>query len=303
VGNGLASTRETGNDGLSRRGAVVAFVALAAVAFAIHAPIMWSMVLHWNHKSEDYSHAFLIAPLAAFFAWERRRELRAAPVAPSWWGVLPLALGTLSLAIGRLGVELMTMRLAYPTILAGLVLLLLGRSIFRILLFPLLFLYLMVPLPQSVVNEIAFPLQLVASDLAVQALHQLGIPALREGNIIHLANARLFVAEACSGLRSLMSLVTLGVVFAYFFRKTWGERIVILLSTFPIAIGVNAFRVALTGVLTSAFGEGMAKGAIHETEGLFTFGIAFLGLLLEAWLLARIWPERWRAVPVRRRAA
>jgi exosortase len=143
----------------------------------------------------------------------------------------------------------------------------------------------------------------VASDLAVQALHQLGIPALREGNIIHLANARLFVAEACSGLRSLMSLVTLGVVFAYFFRKTWGERIVILLSTFPIAIGVNAFRVALTGVLTSAFGEGMAKGAIHETEGLFTFGIAFLGLLLEAWLLARIWPERWRAVPVRRRAA
>jgi exosortase len=131
--------------------------------------------------------------------------------------------------------------------------------------------------------------------MAVNALQQLGIPALREGNIIHLANAQLFVAEACSGLRSLMALITLGVVFAYFFRKSLVERILIVLSAIPIAILVNAFRVALTGILTHNFGQKAADGVIHTTEGLFTFGIAFLLLLGEAWLLRRFWPGGRRA--------
>ena len=111
----------------------------------------------------------------------------------------------------------------------------------------LLFLFLMIPLPQALVNVIAFPLQLVAADLAVNSLYALEIPALREGNIIHLASTELFVAEACSGLRSLMALGTLGVVFAYFFRRDYIERGLIVLSTIPVAIVVNAFRVALTG--------------------------------------------------------
>jgi exosortase len=166
--------------------------------------------------------------------------------------------------------------------------------VFRLLAFPLLFLFLMVPLPQSLVNVIAFPLQLVAADLAVNVLYQLGIPALREGNIIHLANAQLFVAEACSGLRSLMALITLGVVFAYFFRKSLVERALIVLSAIPIAILVNSFRVALTGVLTHRFGQAAADGVIHTTEGLFTFAIAFVLLLGEAWLLRRFWPRRRR---------
>jgi exosortase len=152
----------------------------------------------------------------------------------------------------------------------------------------------MVPLPQSLVNVVAFPLQLTAADLAVNSLYLFGIPALREGNIIHLASATLFVAEACSGLRSLMALGTLAVVFAYFFRKDYLERVVIVLSAIPIAIVVNAFRVALTGVLTHNFGEEVAEGVIHQTEGFFTFGLAFALLLLEAWLLALLWPRSWR---------
>jgi exosortase len=143
----------------------------------------------------------------------------------------------------------------------------------------------MVPLPQSLVNVIAFPLQLIAADVAVEWLHWLSIPALREGNIIHLANTPLFVAEACSGLRSLMALGTLAVVFAYFFRKSMLERIIIVVSAIPIAILVNAFRVALTGYLTHNLGEEAAQGVIHQTEGLFTFGLAFALLLIEASLL------------------
>jgi len=263
---------------------------LLTAAIAVYSPILVSMVRHWS-ESDDYSHGFLVAPLALYFAYERRKKLRRADVEPCWWGVVPLAIGTLTLAIGRFGVELMNMRASFVFTVAGIVLLVLGRRVFRILAFPILFLTLMVPLPQSLVNTIAFPLQLLAADAATEALHWLAIPALREGNILHLPNTQLFVEEACSGLRSLMALVTLGVVFAYFFRKSMGERVIIVLSAIPIAIAVNAFRVALTGVLTHHVGKEAAGGWIHQTEGFFTFGIALVLLLAEAALLKKFWPQ------------
>jgi exosortase len=274
---------------------------LLLAALVIYAPILRYMVQHWG-QSDDYSHGFLIPPLALYFAWERRRKLRRTPIEPSWWGVPPLLLGSITLVVGRLGVELMNMRVSFVLTLIGLLLLLLGVRIFRVLAFPLLFLFLMVPLPQSLVNVVAFPLQLIAADFAGEVLYLLRIPALREGNIIHLANTQLFVEEACSGLRSLMALITLGVIFAYFFRKSAAERVVIVLSAIPIAIVVNAFRVALTGVLTHHIGEKAAGGWIHQTEGLFTFAIAFLLLMVEARLLERFWPRRWRTRPARRAA-
>ena len=280
---------------VDRRHVVFALVAVA-LALLVYGPILYYMVEHWNTVA-DYSHGFLIAPLALYFAWERQPRLRRARIEPSWWGLAPLALSTLTLVVGRLGVELMNMRVSFVLALMGIVLLLLGRHVFRILAFPLFFLFLMVPLPQSLVNVVAFPLQLTAADWAVDLLYYLRIPALREGNIIHLPNTALYVAEACSGLRSLMALVTLGVVFAYFFRKSWGERILIVLSAIPIAIVVNALRVTITGVLTYRFGEKAAEGAIHEFQGLITFSAAFVLLLTEAWLLTKLWPERWRPKP------
>jgi exosortase len=259
----------------------------SALALVVFAPILYYMGLHWG-AVPDYSHGYLIGPLALYFAWERRKKLARAPIEPSWWGVLPLAVGALALAVGRLGVELMSMRVAFVFTLIGLQILLLGLPIFRILAFPLAFLFLMVPLPQSLVNVVAFPLQLIAADFAVSALHLFNLPVLREGNIIHLPGATLFVAEACSGLRSLMALGTLGVVFAYFFRKSWLERGILIASTVPIAVIVNSFRVALTAVLTHVWGPEMADGAIHQTEGFFTFGLAFGLLMLEASLLSMI---------------
>jgi exosortase len=288
-----ASTADVVPADTQRRDAVVRAGVLTALAVGVFAPILYHMTRHWRDVP-DYSHGFLVAPLAIYFAWERMPRLRKAKVDPSWWGVVPLALGSLSLMVGRLGVELMSMRAAFVLTLIGIVLLTLGRSMFRILAFPLLFLFLMVPLPQSLVNVIAFPLQLIAADFAVNSLYHLGIPALREGNIIHLAETQLFVAEACSGLRSLMALGTLGIVFAYFFRKNIVERAVLVVSTIPIAIFVNAFRVALTGYLTYRYGEEAAQGAIHQLEGFFTFGLALALLFLEAWLLALVWPKSWR---------
>jgi exosortase len=251
----------------------------------IYFPILRIMVEHWA-AVEDYQHGFLIAPLAVYFAYERRWDLEDAKIEGSWLGLLPLAIGLVSLSIGRLGTELMTMRSAFVFTLMGLVLLLLGREIFKILAFPLFFLFLMVPLPQSVVNTIAFPLQLIAAKAAVLSLQQLGIPALVEGNIIHLAHAELFVHEACSGLRSLMALITLGVVFAHFFKRgvLW-IQILLVASTIPIAIAVNSFRVALTGFLAHQFGQEAAGGVIHDFQGVITFGMAFFILLGEGRLI------------------
>lgn len=283
-----------------QRRAALFFGGAALAATALFAPILYYMVLHWNAVA-DYSHGFLVVPLAGFFAWERRRDLRNATIDPSWWGLVPLALGTAALTIGRLGTELTSMRSAYVLTLMGLVLLLLGKHAFRILAFPLAFLFLMVPLPQSLVNVVAFPLQLTAADWAVQLLYLLRIPALREGNIIHLPEQQLFVAEACSGLRSLMALITLAIVFAYFFRRSWIQRLVIVASAIPIAIVVNALRVAATGILTYNFGQKAAEGVLHELQGMITFGGAFLLLLAEAFLLSKVWPDTPRGAPRRER--
>lgn len=278
-----AATRAAGE--FDRRTIVYATCALVIVLIAIYFPILQNMVLHWSIV-EDYQHGFIVAPLALWFAYERRWDLEDARIKGSWLGLIPMFIGLTSLTIGRLGTELMTMRAAFVFTLIGLVLLLLGREIFRILAFPLFFLFLMVPLPQSLVNTIAFPLQLIAAKAAVWSLQELSIPALVEGNIIHLAHAELFVADACSGLRSLMALVTLGVVFAHFFKPgvLW-VQVLLVASTIPIAIFVNSFRVALTGLLAHHFGEAFATGAIHDFQGIFTFGLAFFLLLGEGRLI------------------
>lgn len=286
-----------GSDDSMRGPAIAGALVLIGVMTGVYLPVLYHMVLHWR-AVDDYSHGFLIAPLALYFAWERRSRLRGVPISGSWWGLLPLSLGVLALTIGRLGVELTSMRTGFVLTLIGLVLLLFGRKVFEVLAFPLLFLFLMVPLPQSLVNVIAFPLQLMAASAAVESLHVMGIPALLEGNIIHLAHSELFVAQACSGLRSLMALLTLGVVFAYFLQRGTLKRLIIVFSTIPIAIFVNAVRVALTGFLAHSYGKEAASGIIHDFQGLITFFLAFLVLLVEARLLSLIVPT-----PGMRRAA
>lgn len=284
----MADATRTTTDGVAgetdRRTVVYATCGAIVALFGIYFPILRNMVHHWS-VVEDYQHGFIIAPLAAYFAYQKRWELEDAKIAGSWLGLIPLLVGVTSLTIGRLGTELMTMRSGFIFTLIGLVLLLLGKQVFRILAFPLFFLFLMVPLPQSLVNTVAFPLQLIAAKSAVLSLQEIGIPALVEGNIIHLAHTELFVHEACSGLRSLMALITLGVVFAYFFKPgvLW-VQLVLVASTIPIAIFVNAFRVALTGYLAH-HDESLASGTIHDLQGIFTFGLAFVILLGEGRLI------------------
>lgn len=272
----------------SRRAAIYAVSSLIVINFVVYLPILRAMVHHWR-IDPDYSHGFLIVPLAIYFAYERKYDLEDAQISGSWWGVGLLLIGLALLAFGQLGSLLTPLRAGFVFTLMGLVLLLLGQAVFRILAFPMSFLLLMVPLPESLVNVVAFPLQLIAAKWAVWALQALSMPVLLEGNIIHLASGDLFVAEACSGLRSLMALLTLGVVFAHFFRRDHPvQQIFLVASTIPIAIFVNAIRVALTGLLANSYGFEVAGGFIHDFQGLITFSIAFVLLLGEAKLLGRL---------------
>ena len=275
----------------SRRTATWVVIGLTALLALVYFPILDAMVHHWG-IDPDYSHGFLIAPLALYFAYERKYDLEDAPISGSWWGIGLLLIGLGLLSVGQLGSLLTPLRAGFVFSLMGFVLLILGPAVFRILLFPMSFLLLMVPLPQSLVNTIAFPLQLIAAKWAVWSLQQISIPVLLEGNIIHLPQGELFVAEACSGLRSLMALLTLGIVFAHFFRrgKTL-QQIILVASTIPIAIFVNAIRVALTGYLAQRYGMEAAGGVIHDFQGLITFSLAFFLLLGEASLIDRFAPK------------
>jgi len=227
----------------------------------------------------NYSHGFLILPIAGYFVWERREKLLAAPIQPSWFGLVVFAGGILVLLAGLMGSELFLSRVSLIGTLGGMVLFLFGWKHMQILAFPLLFLLLMIPIPAIIFNQIAFPLQLVASQAGEWAISAVNIPVLREGNVLTLANTQLEVAEACSGIRSLVSLITLGIVYGYFMDSRVWIRVAIVLSTIPVAIVANGARVAGTGMLAHWWGPEAAQGFFHEFSGWIVFIFAFALIL------------------------
>lgn len=223
-------------------------------------------------------HGFFVPVLAGFIAWQNRDKLLAQRPRPSAWGLLIAVLGAMQLYIATLGAELFLARTAFVISLIGIVLALGGPGFVRTLAFPFFLLFFMVPIPAIIYNQITFPLQILASKLGEHALLWLQIPVLREGNILELAEQRLSVVEACSGIRSLLSLSFLALVYGYFFeRKTW-IRVVLFLATVPIAIVANAGRVTLTGVLTEIKPE-LAEGFFHTASGWVIFMIALMILI------------------------
>lgn len=265
-------------------------IALGALV-VVYWPVITGLVAAWS-TDDNYSHGFFIVPIAAYFAWERRREVAAARIAPSSLGGVVIAGSLMLLIMGTLGAELFIARVSIITAIAGLVLFLFGWPALRLLALPLAFLLLMVPLPALIFNQIAFPLQLLASNVGEYTVHSLDIPILREGNVLILANASLEVAEACSGIRSLVSLFTLGIVFGYFVDRRIWMRVVIALSTIPVAILANGLRVASAGIAAHNYGAAGVEGLFHEFSGWVVFVVAFLMMLLLQRILRRLAPPR-----------
>ncbi len=242
-----------------------------------HAPVLARLVRQW-YMDEDMGHGFFVPLVVAYLVWQKRRELLELTPAPSWWGLAVVFYAALQSYVASLGAELFLARTAFVFSLIGAVLLLGGWAYVRALAFPLFLLFLMVPIPGVIYNQITLPLQLLASQLAEHSLSWLGIPVLREGNILELPSQSLSVVEACSGIRSLLSLTFLSLVYGYLFdRRVW-MRIVLLAATVPIAIAANAGRVTITGVL-SEYKSDLAEGFFHLAEGWVIFLVALAALL------------------------
>jgi len=230
------------------------------------------------YNDPDMGHAFFVPIVAAFIIWQRREELAALKTAPDWRGLFLVAWGGIQLFIATLGTELFTQRIALMFTLVGMVWTLGSLRLVKALAFPLFLLLFMIPIPQVIYNNLTFKLQLQASHLAEDALTLLSVPVVREGNVLELPNQKLQVVEACSGIRSLLSLTFLSLVYGYFFEKRTWVRVVLFFSTIPIAIIANGSRVTITGLMTQVKAE-LAEGFFHEAQGWVIFMVG-LGLLI-----------------------
>jgi exosortase len=243
-----------------------------------YAPILHRLILQWS-TDDDMGHGFFVPVVAGYIMWQSRERLQSAELKCSPVGFVFLVLGALLSIAGTLGAELFTSRVAFLFSVFGCVLYLGGWAAARILAFPLFLLLFMVPIPAIIYNRITFPLQLLASQVAETVLAMCGIPVLREGNVLELPSQKLSVVEACSGIRSLLSLSFLSLIYAYFFdNKVW-MRWALLLLTIPIAITANASRVTLTGIL-SEINPDYASGVYHSLSGWVVFSVAFAMLFV-----------------------
>src|SRR5215216_5457597 len=289
-----------------------------AISFAIvfaYATVMAKLFHDW-WNDENYSHGLLIPVMIGYILWTQREKLALVPVKSSvFWGGAAILLALFALWAGVAGAELYTQRLSLILLLAGIAVYFWGFKLLQMLLVPLALLFLAMPIPAIIFNKIAFPLQLFASRCAVWSMSMLGIPVLRQGNIIELKplnsfdTKKLEVVEACSGIRSLMTLVTLAVVFAYFTHPSGdeppsGKRLgwlrsygfwraaIIISSAIPIAILTNAFRVSGTGVLAHYYGTAVADGFFHSFSGWAIYIVAFILLFGIGMILDRFRPAQ-----------
>ena len=250
------------------------------------------------YVDENYSHGFLVPLIAAYALWQNRDELREIKAQPmTWVGGGCMLLSVLLLWAGSVGAELFVTRISLILAIISLTLYFGGWEWVKKLSFPLGLLLLAIPIPNLIFQRIAFPLQLLASDYAAQVINWVGIPAFREGNVIELAQMKLEVVEACSGIRSLMSLTTLAVTYAYFTDSRWWRRFALVASVIPIAIFTNAARVTVTGIMAHYRGEEAAQGFQHAFSGWLMFIVAMLLLLVIAQalrLISKLLPAKLR---------
>jgi exosortase len=257
---------------------MVIVTCLGVLLGAIYGPVLSELVAEWI-ENPNYSHGFLVPLFSGWLVWQQRETLRGILPRGHWSGLPVLLLGLGALVLGDLGAEYFLTRSSFIIILAGLIIFHLGSEAFRLWLFPLVFLFFMIPLPTIIFNAIAFPLQGIAAQSAAWGLDFLGVPVLRDGNVIHLSHLTLGVTEACSGIRSLISLLAVAVVWAYLALPAGWPAMLLIVSAVPITIIANSGRVLATGLIAQWFGIEYAQGFFHSFSGWVIFLFAFIGLL------------------------
>jgi exosortase len=240
--------------------------------------IIPGMVNDW-YRDDNFSHGFIVPAIAAYFLWQRWPELKVRQVQPYLPGIAVILLGVLQLLFAWFVTEYFTMRSSLIVLLAGMTLFWFGKEILKGMALPLAYLFFMVPIPYIVYETIAFPLKLFVTQVSVAFLRIVGVVVIRDGNIIMFPSTTLEVADACSGIRSLVSLLAIAVAYAFSIRSTTARRWVIILSAVPIAVATNSLRVVVTGILAQWWGAKAAEGFFHEFAGMAVFMLAMVCLI------------------------
>ena len=263
------------------------FVLIVLVLLAIYFPVLVELVDDWE-RDPNYSHGFLVPLVSLFLLWKKRQELSQIQTKISPLGLAIIAGGLFLLLVGTAGAEYFTVRLSFLALLFGLIWYFAGSQMARATSVPVWYLILAIPVPYVIYFAAAFPLQIWATKITVFILHLLGMPSIRQGNIIHLQNYSLEVVEACSGLRSLVSLLALSGVYAYLTQKTKIKKFLLFASAVPIALVANIFRILITALGAYLISPKMAEDFLHELSGLVVFIISFICLFILGEILRRI---------------
>lgn len=269
------------------------YLLLAALTTWLYWPTLVRLVQQWG-SDQNFSHGYFVPLFSAFVIWQDRDRLARVNRQPNWSGVALIVPGLALLILGQLGAELFLSRSSLLLVLAGFVVLFGGWNFFRALLFPWAFLFLMIPIPAIIFNQITFPLQILASKLAAATLPLFGVPVLRQGNVMTLASQVLQIAEACSGIRSLMSLVTLAIIYGYLMERRVWIRYVLAIAAVPVAVAANSFRVISTGLMVEYWDPEKAEGYFHSSWGWIVFVVSLLMLYGVHGLIRRIAAEGGR---------
>lgn len=283
---GRINRLETFNHNLIQKPIAVKFLILLALWFLTFSPIYPDLVSTWLHHS-DNSHGILVPFISLYLIWRRREKLSLDQISTCKWGAAVLISSLGLYVLSYAGGIAVTGRAMIISSLCGLVLFTLGWEIFKIVSFPLMFLFFVVPVPDTLLGLVSFPLQLFATQVSTFIIDWLGIPAYREGNMVYFARTQLEIAEACSGIRSIMSYCMLSIILAYMLDESWRKRILLVLSAIPLALLANLVRIVGTGVLAHFYGNRVALGFLHEFSGLLVFAFGFILLFGEYLLLGK----------------
>ena len=258
------------------------FLCLLVILFF---PVIKPMVQEWG-ASEEMGHAFFVPLVSGYIVWKDREHILAQPIKTCWPALILVVWGFCQMLLGFMGADFFIARTAFLVAVVGTIWTLAGTAVLRTLALPLFLLLFMIRIPLFIYQQITFPLQIIASRVATGALGVIGIPVFRDGNILELPSRRLEVIEACSGIRSMLSLSFLSFAYSYFFDRRRWMMPVLFVATIPIAILANASRVTLTGIL-SEFKPEWADGVYHTFEGWVIFMVALVSLMILHRLICR----------------
>jgi len=265
--------------------------ALLALVAILYRSILARLFTQWLHDP-NFSHGIFVPAFALFVIWQERQKLRSVESRPSWSGLAIIVFALVTVALGILGAELFLSRVSLLFLLAGMTVLFAGWPLFKALLFPWASLFLMIPIPALIFQKITFPLQMLASKLASATLPLAGVPVLREGNVIYLPAMPLEVAEACSGIRSLLSLLTLAIIYGYLMDSRRWVRVVLALASIPIAVIANSFRIFGTGLLVQYWDPQKGEGFFHTFSGWLIFVVSLFMMFALHQIINRLTPAK-----------